>query len=134
TNPTQKKFAHELWQRIRHECMFATAPSCTQLAFTRTSYTCWPVISNRDHTVPELMIYTFWEQPVGPHPIAMFEVCITTPRQFGAFWLIMNRGPLSALIHPNTTKEEEVDDHTYRGTWLGQAVILDIDCFHSGRD
>ena len=34
----------------------------------------------------------------------MFEVNIFTPAQFGAFipWLVINRGPLSVLIHPNT--------------------------------
>lgn len=85
--------------------------------------------------VPELRVYTFWERPIGPHPIAMFEVCMTTPQEFGAFipWLIMNRGPLSALVHPNTTKEDELYDHTYRATWLGQPVILDTDSLHPGR-
>ena len=34
----------------------------------------------------------------------MFEVNVFTPAQFGAFvaWLVINRGPLSALVHPNT--------------------------------
>ena len=54
--------------------------------------------------VPELRIYRFWTGPLGPHPIAMFEVNLFTPAQFGAFipWLVINRGPLSALVHPNT--------------------------------
>ncbi|KAI5295211.1 hypothetical protein KEM52_002024 [Ascosphaera acerosa] len=98
-NAAQKKFAHELWQRIRHE-------------------------------FPELNIYKFWEEPIGPHPTAMFEACVTTPQQFGAFipWLVVNRGPLSVLVHPNTTKEDELYDHTVRGFWLGQPVKLDTDC------
>ena len=38
----------------------------------------------------------------------MFEVDILTPAQFGAFvaWLVINRGPLSALVHPNTDDPE----------------------------
>ena len=70
-------FAHELWTRIRHE-------------------------------FPELRIYRVWDRPVGPHPIAMFEVNIFTPAQFGAFiaWLVINRGPLSVLVHPNTGEDE----------------------------
>lgn len=42
----------------------------------------------------------------------MFEVNLFTPAQFGAFipWLVINRGPLSALVHPNTDEEER--DHT----------------------
>jgi DOPA 4,5-dioxygenase len=54
----------------------------------------------------------------------MFEVNLFTPEQFGAFvpWLVINRGPLSALIHPNT--DDEIRDHTQRATWMGQPVPL----------
>jgi aromatic ring-cleaving dioxygenase len=46
--------------------------------------------------------------------------------QFGAFipWLVINRGPLSALIHPNT--DDEVRDHTQRATWMGQPLPLNV--------
>jgi len=105
-NPAQKQFARELWERIRRE-------------------------------FPELRIYRFWEEPIGPHPIAMFEVNLFTPAQFGAFipWLVINRGPLSALIHPNTVDpvtgehEEEERDHTQRATWMGEKVLLDLSLF-----
>jgi aromatic ring-cleaving dioxygenase len=91
--------------------------------------------------VPELRIYRFWEEPIGPHPIAMFEVNLFTPAQFGAFipWLVINRGPLSALVHPNTVDsvsgehEDEYRDHTQRATWLGQPVPLDFSMFHEMR-
>lgn len=78
--------------------------------------------------VPELRIYTFFDRPVGPHPVAMFEVNLFTPAQFGAFvpWLVINRGPLSALIHPNTVKTEELRNHTQRATWLGERIPLDL--------
>jgi aromatic ring-cleaving dioxygenase len=87
--------------------------------------------------VPELRIYRFWTEPIGPHPIAMFEVNLFTPQQFGAFipWLIINRGPLSVLVHPNTINpvtgehEEEERDHTQRATWMGERVILDLSVF-----
>ena len=38
----------------------------------------------------------------------MFEVNVFRPAQFGAFiaWLVINRGPLSALVHPNTGDDE----------------------------
>ncbi|KAK3174233.1 hypothetical protein OEA41_001477 [Lepraria neglecta] len=76
-NKTQSKFARDLWTRIRHE-------------------------------FPELRIYRVWDKPIGPHPIAMFEVNVFRPAQFGAFiaWLVINRGPLSALVHPNTGDDE----------------------------
>jgi aromatic ring-cleaving dioxygenase len=42
-----------------------------------------------------------------------------TTAQFGAFipWMLINRGPLSALVHPNT--DDEYRDHTQRAVWLG---------------
>ena len=56
----------------------------------------------------------------------MFEVNVFTPQQFGAFipWLVINRGPLSALVHPNT--DDAVRDHTQRATWMGQPYPLDV--------
>ena len=43
----------------------------------------------------------------------MFEVNIFTPTQFGAFipWLVINRGPLNALVHPNTG--DDLRDHSH---------------------
>ncbi|KAE8444265.1 hypothetical protein EG329_000765 [Mollisiaceae sp. DMI_Dod_QoI] len=79
----------------------------------------------------------FWEEPIGPHPLAMFEVNLFTPAQFGAFipWLVINRGPLSALIHPNCVDpetgehEDEYRDHTQRATWMGNPIALDLSLF-----
>ncbi|KAF2687702.1 hypothetical protein K458DRAFT_168921 [Lentithecium fluviatile CBS 122367] len=94
----ETKFAQELWERIRRE-------------------------------FPELRIYKVWDQPIGPHITGMFEVNIFNPEQFGAFipWLVINRGPLSALIHPNTDEEER--DHTQRATWMGQPLPLNLSLF-----
>lgn len=49
--------------------------------------------------------------------------------QFGAFvpWLVINRGPLSALVHPNTGDDER--DHTQRATWMGQPLPLHLSLF-----
>jgi len=67
----------------------------------------------------------------------MFEVNLFTPAQFGAFipWLVINRGPLSVLIHPNsvdpiTGEHEEAErDHTQRATWMGDRLPLDLSLF-----
>lgn len=62
----------------------------------------------------------------------MFEVNLFNPSQFGAFvpWLVINRGPLSALVHPNTgSDEEEERNHTQRATWLGEKIPLDLKVF-----
>ena len=96
-SPFQLTFAQELWKRIRYE-------------------------------FPELRIYRFWDKPVGPHPIAMFEVNLFTPEQCGALvpWLVINRGPLSALVHPTCEDGDAIRDHTQRATWLGDKVVLDV--------
>lgn len=87
-------------------------------------------------TVPELRIYTFFDKPVGPHPVAMFEVNVFTPAQFGALipWLVINRGPLSALVHPNTVGAEDERNHTQRATWLGERIPLDLRVFKLMKD
>ncbi|KZF20455.1 hypothetical protein L228DRAFT_213655 [Xylona heveae TC161] len=94
-NKQQTEFARALWERVRRE-------------------------------FPELRVYRLWDRPIGPHPVAMFEVNLFTPQQFGAFipWLVINRGPLSALLHPNT--DDELRDHSQRATWLGQPIPLDL--------
>ena len=94
---------------------------------------------------PELRIYTFWDKPVGPHPVAMFEVNLLTPEQFGAFvpWLAIWRGPLSVLVHPNTVASEddggeeemmsegqrEARNHTQRAIWMGERIPLNTAMF-----
>lgn len=79
---------------------------------------------------PELAIFQPNPGPAGPFPTASFEVDLLTPAQFGAFvpWLVMHRGPLSALIHPNTS-EDVVDDHTTRAMWLGERWPLNVSIF-----
>ncbi|PSR79960.1 DOPA-like domain-containing protein [Coniella lustricola] len=89
---------------------------------------------------PELRIYKFWEQPVGPHPYPMFEVNLFSPAQFGAFvpWLSVWRGPLSVLVHPNTVVEglkwdSIIQDHTQRAMWMGERVPLDLSMMYELR-
>lgn len=56
----------------------------------------------------------------------MFEVNLFSPAQFGAFvaWLVIHRGPLSVLVHPNTGDDER--DHTQLATWMGQPIPLQV--------
>ncbi|KAF7356585.1 putative 21.2 kDa [Mycena venus] len=79
------------------------------------------------HEFPELRMYKFWDRPVGPHPIPMFEVNTFTPHQTGALfsWLVVNRGPCPVLIHPNT--DDELADHTTLATWMGTPLSLKTD-------
>ncbi|OKL64003.1 hypothetical protein UA08_00828 [Talaromyces atroroseus] len=108
-NAGQTKFAKELHERIRRE---------------------WLADPKGKSKVPELRIYRFWDRPVGPHPVPMFEVNLLSPAEFGAFvpWLVINRGPLSALVHPNTVNEgEELRNHSQRAMWLGERIPLDLE-------
>jgi DOPA 4,5-dioxygenase len=61
----------------------------------------------------------------------MFEVNLFTPAQFGAFipWLVIYRGPLSVLVHPNTEAHEDERNHTQRAMWLGDRIPLDLRVF-----
>jgi len=96
TDLAQAKFAQELHERVRRE-------------------------------FPELRIYKFWDKPVGPHPTAMFEVNTFDPHQTGALfsWLVVNRGPCSVLIHPNTG--DAFKDHTELQSWIGKPWPLRTD-------
>lgn len=51
---------------------------------------------------------------------------LTHSEQFGAFipWLVINRGPLSALIHPNTG--DDIRDHSQRATWMGEPLPVNL--------
>lgn len=124
-NSEQVKYASELYERIRRECK--CVPRHHQQARADSP------------EVPELRIYKFWDRPIGPHPVAMFEVNVFTPAQFGAFipWLAIWRGPLSVLVHPNTRTPdgveewaEELRNHTQRAIWMGERMPLDTSLFY----
>lgn len=73
---------------------------------------------------PELKVYKFWEQPIGPHPTGMFEVDLKTPDEFAAFvpWITVNRRGFSGLVHPNTGRPR--DDHLINALWIGDKQVL----------
>ncbi|KAI4177175.1 MAG: hypothetical protein LQ343_000657 [Gyalolechia ehrenbergii] len=66
---------------------------------------------------------------IGPHPIAMFEVGIAKPAQFGDFvpWLAIHHGPLSVLVHPNTG--DDLRGHTQNAMWIGEKLPLKLSRF-----
>src|SRR3978361_274205 len=56
------------------------------------------------------------EVPVGPPPRAMYQVAFDTAL-FPSFvpWLLLNRGGLAILVHPNTDSPH--DDHLLHALW-----------------
>ena len=66
------------------------------------------------------------EEPVGPHPQAMYQVAFAAA-EFGRIvpWLMLNRQGLTVLVHPDTG--DDVADHGVHPLWLGEKLDLDID-------
>jgi aromatic ring-cleaving dioxygenase len=64
--------------------------------------------------------------PVGPHPIAMFQVAFM-PNVFATFvpWLMLERHGLTVLVHPNTGAPR--DDHMVNAFWMGGELALRAD-------
>jgi aromatic ring-cleaving dioxygenase len=66
------------------------------------------------------------DEPVGPHPAAMYQVAFAAeelPRLLP--WLMLNREGLDVLVHPTTG--DGVADHTRHAAWLGRPLPLRIE-------
>ena len=68
------------------------------------------------------------EEPVGPHPQAMYQVKFA-PREFSRIvpWLMLNRGGLPILVHPETG--DDYTDHAFNALWLGEKLKLRLGIF-----
>jgi aromatic ring-cleaving dioxygenase len=67
---------------------------------------------------PQTRIGSWHDEPVGPHGVAMYQVVFAVddfPRLVP--WLMLNRGGLNVLVHPETG--DAYADHTARALWLG---------------
>lgn len=76
----------------------------------------------------QLRVFKFWDKPIGPHPINMWELDTAgkhDPVLFArvlAFYQL-NHGNLSVLIHPRTDAGD-LKDHTDHALWLGRRQHL----------
>ncbi|ODQ80966.1 hypothetical protein BABINDRAFT_33500 [Babjeviella inositovora NRRL Y-12698] len=75
----------------------------------------------------DVRIFKFWEYPIGPHPISMFEIDFKTVEAFIKVipFYQVNHGPLSVLIHPRSDKGA-LTDHTEHALWLGEKQPLKL--------
>jgi DOPA 4,5-dioxygenase len=75
---------------------------------------------------PQALLGRWHDVPVGPHPIAMYQVAFAVA-DFARLvpWLMLNRGALAVLVHPNTG--DEYSDHAHHALWLGAMLPLRLD-------
>jgi DOPA 4,5-dioxygenase len=68
------------------------------------------------------------DQPVGPHPISMYQVAFSVST-FAKLvpWLMINRQGLDILVHPETG--DDLQDHTENAIWLGEKQPLNLAMF-----
>ena len=66
------------------------------------------------------------DQPVGPHPQAMYQVKFE-PAEFARIvpWLMLNRGGLPVLVHPEAG--DAYADHAENALWLGPRLSLRLE-------
>jgi aromatic ring-cleaving dioxygenase len=71
-------------------------------------------------------IGSWHDEPVGPHPISMYQVAFAE-EEFARLvpWLMLNRKELNVLVHPLTG--DSVADHTRFAAWLGTPLPLQLD-------
>ncbi len=74
----------------------------------------------------------WFDTAIGPHDRAMFQIAFRKPL-FATIvpWLMLNRGDLSILVHPNTSDQRK--DHLQNGLWLGPQVRIRGDRLPEGR-
>jgi aromatic ring-cleaving dioxygenase len=80
---------------------------------------------------PRARIGNWHDEPVGPHPVSMYQVAFAT-EDFPAIvpWLMLNREGLDVLVHPLTG--DSVADHTRFALWLGAPLPLRTEILRKG--
>jgi aromatic ring-cleaving dioxygenase len=77
----------------------------------------------------EVVMGRWREEPVGPHPLPMYQVSFARELLPDLVpWLLSAHGPLSILIHARTGMGD-VMDHTAGAMWLGPPLELNLDFF-----
>ncbi len=63
---------------------------------------------------------------VGPHTRSMYQVAFA-PAEFARLvpWLMLNRGPLDVLVHPETG--DDLVDHRDHAMWMGERLPLRLE-------
>ncbi len=82
---------------------------------------------------PEARFGRWHDQPVGPHPQAMFQIAFAPDRLSAILpWLMLNRAGLTILVHPDTGNAYA--DHARHAVWLGAMLPLRLDVLKKRSD
>ena len=75
---------------------------------------------------PAVRLGRWHDALVGPHTTSMYQVAFA-PAEFARLvpWLMLNRGPLAVLVHPDTG--EDLADHRDHAMWLGERQPLRLE-------
>jgi aromatic ring-cleaving dioxygenase len=73
---------------------------------------------------PDAVLGRWHDQPVGPHPQAMYQVAFA-PALFPELvpFLALNREGLAVLVHPDTGRQRA--DHERHALWMGAVLPLE---------
>jgi aromatic ring-cleaving dioxygenase len=75
---------------------------------------------------PDARLGRWHDEPVGPHPQAMYQVAFRPERLATILpWLMLNRGGLTILVHPETGNDYA--DHSRHALWLGDILPLRLE-------
>jgi aromatic ring-cleaving dioxygenase len=75
---------------------------------------------------PDARLGRWHDEPVGPHPQAMYQVAFAADRLSAILpWLMLNRCGLTVLVHPETG--DAYADHARHALWLGAVLPLRLD-------
>jgi DOPA 4,5-dioxygenase len=77
---------------------------------------------------PQAKLGRWHDELVGPHPQSMYQVAFPT-EMLATFvpWLMLNRGGLTILLHPETGNDYR--DHTAHAVWFGAVLPLRLEVF-----
>ena len=104
--------------------MSADAPWHAHIYFTAADRARAAVLRERFRADPRvLFIGQMIDAPVGPHPIAQYEIHFLASARDAVIALIEATG-LRALVHPLT--DDDLADPTTLGHWIGEPLALDL--------
>jgi DOPA 4,5-dioxygenase len=74
----------------------------------------------------QIQTFSMVDQPIGPHPLPMFEAHVSSQRLPAIeALLVANRVNCSILIHEKTG--DHMYDHTKGARWLGKPLDLNLE-------